>query len=103
MVDDDIDKVCDLLSLSKGVQRQDLAEFAVQGVDLGPKVDVVFANLVAGALNLGEFVVFGYCHGIYLWVGGLCFGEFMDCAKGAEGGYLSSDCRVPAIGGNDVG
>jgi len=42
----------------------------VQGLDLGLQVDVVFANLVAGALNLSEFVVFGYCHGIYLWVGG---------------------------------
>jgi hypothetical protein len=70
VVDDNIDKVCDLLGLSKRVQRQDLAEVAVQGLDLGLKVDVVFTNLVAGALNLSEFVVFGYCHGIYLWVGG---------------------------------
>jgi hypothetical protein len=38
----------------------------VQGTDLGLKINVVFANLVAGALNLSEFVVFSYCHGIYL-------------------------------------
>jgi hypothetical protein len=33
------------------------------------KVNVVFAYLVASALNLIEFVVFVHCHGIYLWVG----------------------------------
>jgi hypothetical protein len=42
----------------------------VKGLDLGLKVDVVFAYFVAGTLNLSEFVVFGYCHGVYLWVGG---------------------------------
>jgi len=42
----------------------------VQGLDLGLKVEVVLAYFVAGTLNLSEFVVFGYCHGIYLWVGG---------------------------------
>jgi hypothetical protein len=38
----------------------------VQGLDLGLKVKVVFAYFVAGALNLSEFVVFGYCHGLFI-------------------------------------
>ena len=90
-----VDEVCDLLGLSKAVHRQDLAEISVKRLDLGLQVDVVLANLVAGALNLSEFVVFGYCHGVYLFMGWrLDFGGF---TESAECGDLASDCRVPAI------
>lgn len=73
-----------------------MTQVAVKGTDLGLKVDVVLADFVAGALNLSEFVVFGYCHGVYVFMGWWL--DSCGFTESAECGDLASDCRVPAIG-----
>ena len=67
--DDGVADVRDLAGLAQSVVRQDLAKIFVQRLDLSLQVDVVLADLVAGTLNLSEFLMFDVCH-VCVLVGG---------------------------------